>query len=130
MDKYSRNIRLRMAWWVTWWLILVLFSIGELLNLVSAYQYPQYATSFSVGVDLFWLLSFIALAIRFIPSINILLERDLKRNPDNIYAKAMALERKVKQQARKSTQDKKEDDLRAHIKEMEEQVGESEKKKE
>lgn len=129
MDKYRRDIKYRMAMWICWWSVCALvFAMCFLIfcgNVIVSFTHLEYL-GFHFLVNFAWSVILGCITFQKVPKIDKLLQIDIKRNPDNIYAKAMILERKLKKQREQSKSSKEREDLEAHVREMEAQVGKHE----
>lgn len=83
---------------------------------------PEYQTKLSSLVIVFWLCVFALVVPNKVPSKAKLLKKDLRKNPDNIYAKAMLLEIAMNKQKREASKNKEDDDLKEKIKAMEKEM--------
>lgn len=128
MQAYSRMLRLRLVWWSIWWGLCALGLASYLLQGVDALLYPDSYSNLSITIMLFWIFMFLWIVPSFIPKTERLLKKDLRKNPENLYAKALLLELKLKKKKKRDeTRQKEEEQLRDKVKDMEEEVGEVEK---
>lgn len=127
MQAYSRMLRLRLVWWSIWWGLCALGLASYLLQGVDALLYPDSYSNLSITIMLFWIFMFLWIVPSFVPKTERLLKKDLRKNPENLYAKALLLELKLKKKKRDETRQKEEEQLRDKVKDMEEEVGEVEK---
>jgi amino acid permease len=124
MDSYRSRIKLRMGWWFTWWVIVVLLFIMQVSSVIDAFRHLDMFDKSYLPIQLFWLIVFGSIAITKFPRIDRLLQKDIKKNPENVYAKVMILERKVKNQDKNNENLREKEDLARRVKEMEDKIGE------
>ena len=126
MDSYRTKIKIRMGWWITWWVICVLAVILEALSIIDSLRHPGFLHQPETFMQYVWFVIFLTIAIKKIPSVSRLLQKDINKNPDNVFAKAMILERKVDQQSKQNERRQEKEELRTRIEEMEKQIAKEE----
>ena len=119
MDSYRRKIKLRIAWWLCWY---VLCTLAAILEIGVLYDYWKNPTGDVVYIVIQLFALFASLSITKTPNVDRLVERDLKKDPENIYAKTLLLERKLADQKRKAAEKKEHDDLSQKVKDMEDEM--------
>jgi hypothetical protein len=122
MDKYARGIKLRLTWWITWWSLVTLAAIVQLVSTIDLFRHSYLSSEMDRLVSMFWLVILATISLRFIPSIHGLLSKDLKKNPENVYAKSMLLERQLQRHREDARAEQERDDLAGQVKVMEEEL--------
>jgi hypothetical protein len=122
MDKYKRQIKLRLAWWITWWSLSAIMMVAQLVATIDVIRYPEYANKVQQVAAPFWLLVFTLIVFLYFPRTEELLKKDLKKNPENVYAKAMLLERELKKRKASEDVEKERGELERKVKSMEEEL--------
>jgi len=122
MQAYSKKLKLRLAWWITWWSLCILGCVMQASAVIGIIRYPYYASDMDKLVQPFWLLVFVCAVFLKIPSKKKLLVKDSNKNI--IYAKAMLLEIELKKHKKKKAISDEYDDLAGKIKSMQRELDE------
>lgn len=127
MHAYARMLKLRLVWWCIWWGLCALGLISYISQGVDAFLHPALYSEFSITVIAFWVFVFLGIVPSYVPRAEKILKKDLKKNPENLYAKAMMLEINLKKQKASSEKEREESELRNRVKAMEEEIGNMDK---
>lgn len=128
MQAYSRKLKLRLAWWITWWSICCLLALGYFIETIgilssivqnSYHEDMVYELGRFVGLTIFGIIAFTK-----IPSLTRLLKKDLKQDKDNIYAKAVLLEVELKKHKRQKEANEERNRLEEKVKSMQDELNE------
>lgn len=127
MESYKRKLKLRLAWWWVWWAICAFMFFGNLLELIMIivdYMFISHESPDTVYVitKVVALIIFIIPTFAFFPSVDRLLAKDLTKNKDNLYAKAISLERRLAKKNKIADEMRKDKEIEKTVEEMEQEL--------
>tara|TARA_R110002049_G_C8956144_1_gene546281 strand:+ start:288 stop:677 length:390 start_codon:yes stop_codon:yes gene_type:complete len=125
MESYRKKVNLRLIWWWVWWSICLVFFVGNILDSIFILL-SGLPSGFIFLVKIFSIAFFSVPVFLYVPSKQKLIDKDLKKDPDNQFANLLALELKVSVQERQDKQRQESESISKQIKEMEKKLSENE----
>lgn len=122
MQAYLRKLKLRLAWWITWWSLCILGGVIQAIAVIDIIRFPYFASDLDKLVQPFWLLVFGSAVFLKVPGKEKLLVKDSNKNI--IYAKAMLLEIKLKRHKKEKKMSDEHDDLAGKVESMQKELDE------
>jgi hypothetical protein len=120
-------LKLRLTWWWVWWSFCAIGLLSYVFQTIDILRYPEHASGMRIATTGFWLVAFGWIVPNKVPKTEKILEKDLIKDPDNIYAKAILLKIHLKKKNKDSMKEKEESDLRERVKIMEDELGNMDK---
>tara|TARA_R110002049_G_C8955866_1_gene546262 strand:+ start:288 stop:677 length:390 start_codon:yes stop_codon:yes gene_type:complete len=125
MESYRKKVNLRLIWWWVWWSICLVFFVGNILDSIFILL-SGLPSGFVFLVKIFSIAFFSVPVFLYVPSKQKLIDKDLKKDPDNQFANLLALELKVSDQERQDNLRQESESISKQIKEMEKKLSENE----
>lgn len=127
MEAYKKKFKFRLAWWIVWYSVCSLFFFGHLIEFIinANVHGDRYLDNYynpKIIMKCIILILFGSITLLKFPSREKLIEKDLRKNPDDLQVKAMQLERELKNLKKCEKKKEETEDLNKKVTEMEAEI--------